>query len=182
MNVLIIGPSGSGKDTQSDLLEKDFGFTMISTGALLRKEVDKETMLGKEIEKYLDEGKWVPTEITYKLLEKEYLEITSENIIFNGVVRYPEQVNLLDNLLEKKGETLDSVLLLNLDNETAVKRLTARGREDDEKDLIISRLNEFKESFDPILNSYKQRDILIDIDASKTIEEVHLEIVNKLNL
>lgn len=182
MNILIIGPSGSGKDTQSDLLEERFSFEMISTGALLRQEVQENTELGKEIDTYLKLGKWVPTEITYKVLEKKVISSNSENIILNGAVRIPDQVELLDRILEKKGQKLDAVLILDLDNHTAIERLTKRGREDDEVQLIISRLDEFKKTFEPILNSYRERGILQNIDASKSIEEIHSEIVGKLNI
>ncbi|MCA9386447.1 nucleoside monophosphate kinase [Candidatus Dojkabacteria bacterium] len=182
MNVLIIGPSGSGKDTQSAILEEKFGFKSLSTGSILRSEVKKGSKIGKEISKYMDQGKWVPTEITYQLLGEEYSKLDSKNIIFNGVVRYPDQVKLLDNLVGLKGNKIDKVLLLNLDNKAAIERLTARGRKDDKEELIISRLNEFKESFESIIEQYNQRGILINIDASKTIEEIHKQIVKNLNL
>lgn len=179
-----MGPSGSGKDTQTDLIEDRFNIRQFSTGDMLRAEAAKDTEKGNKIKKYLEEGKWVPTEITYELLEEKFLngEIPHDNIMLNGVVRIPNQVEKLDKILAKFGKTLDVVISFTLEEEEAIQRMLGRGRQDDKVENIRSRLKEYDQYFDPIFSAYRDRGILKEIDAGGTIEGVHKKVVDALNI
>ncbi len=182
MITLFVGPSGSGKDTQSEMIVERYGFTMISTGQLLRDEVKSDSELGKEVDSYLSNGLFAPDEIVMEVLVKHINKFKEEKILLNGAVRSFEQVALLDEILDKNSFKLDSVVYFDLDDKTALERLLGRGREDDTYDKILSRLAEFKKSNEQILEEYKQRGILIIVDASKSVEEIHAEIADKLNI
>lgn len=126
MILLFIGPSGSGKDTQADILARDFGYKIISTGELLRTEMANKTELGVQAETYVNQGKWVPDAIVYEVLGNYLQKLDSKNIILTGVVRTPEQVELLDSSLQKIGTELNKVVYFELSPEESVKRLSGR--------------------------------------------------------
>lgn len=126
MILLFIGPSGSGKDTQAEILSDKFGFKTISSGDLLRKEVASNSELGKELETTLASGKWVDDKIVFQLVAKELSNTKVENIILTGVVRTESQIELLDEALKKSNKTLDRVVYFQLSDEEAVKRLSGR--------------------------------------------------------
>lgn len=176
MILLFIGPSGSGKDTQSKLLTEK-GYTMISTGDLLREEREKQTERGKEIEGFLDKGLWVPDDLTYSILSENISMLENDKVILNGVVRMSSQIELLDNLLDKMNQKVDAVIYFNLPEETAIERMLGRNREDDDMERIKSRLSEFKKDVENILNQYSDREILFEIDASESVDTIHNKIL-----
>ncbi len=182
MTILLIGPSGSGKDTQSDMLVEKYNFEMISTGQLLRDEVKTNSDLGKEVESFLSQGKFVPDEIVMDVLGKHIDKFKSDRILLNGAVRSYEQVFLLDEILNENVLMIDAVLYFDLDDKTALERLLGRGREDDTYEKILSRLAEFKKSNEKIISEYEERGVLVRLDASKSINDIHEEIVDKLNI
>jgi len=183
MTILLIGPPGSGKDTQSDLLQAKHSFKEISTGDLSRREIQKGTPEGLKIKKLLDEGKFVPTELMYEILSREINNLDGdENLILNGVVRIPDQVEKLDKMLASLNKSLDFVVHIDVLEDVIVERLTERKREDDKVEIIKNRIKEYKETITPILNAYKERGILKNIDGDSTVDEVHSRILKALNL
>ena len=183
MVVLLIGASGSGKDTQAELLKKKYNFEIVSSGDVLRNEIQTKSKLGKKLDLFLSSGKFVPDEMVFDLLGKKVKNNLKRRMIFNGAVRRFSQVFLLDSLLEKNSKKIDYVIYFELDNKTAKERLIKRGRQDDiDEGAIESRLSEFRSSFIDILAEYEKRNILIKIDASKTIDEIHSIIIKELNV
>lgn len=205
MIILFIGPSGSGKDTQAAMLEDQFGFTSISTGQLLRDELSSGSELGEEIKSYINKGKWAPDEIVYKMVENFISKHNSDNFILTGAIRRHSQISLLDNALKEIDQELNMVIHFELSEETAIERLSKRVidpktgniyhkefnpppagvevivREDDKPEAIKSRMNEFNSTFKPILEEYKNREILKTMDASKPIDEINKNIIDLIN-
>jgi adenylate kinase len=182
MIILVLGISGSGKDTQADLLAKDYGFAVVSTGQLVRDEIETGSELGKKMEEIVNNGEWVEDKTVYKLLEKRLEKLHGRDVILTGAVREASQIVLLDEALTNLGDDLDKVILFELSESEAVKRLSGRGREDDQPEAIKHRFAEFNESIAPIIAEYQKRGILLKIDAAPSIIEIHQEVVNQLDI
>ena len=116
-NLVLFGPPGAGKGTQSEMIIEKFNLTHISTGDLFRKHLGEGTELGKLAQKYMDEGNLVPDEVVIKMVE---LKITSNNssngFIFDGFPRTVKQAKALDQLLEKQGTEISGMILLDVDD------------------------------------------------------------------
>jgi len=206
MTILLIGQAGSGKDTQAAFLKEKFGFEIISTGDLVREEIEKETDLGNQITRDYKVGKWVDDKIVHFLLYNKIKSLKTNKIVLTGAVRTPAQVELLDDTLRKLGRKLDSVILLELDEETAINRMKNRligkdgkvyhavfnpppknistKKRDIDKDvnIMIERFKEFKKNNSEIEKSYEERGILRKVDAGNTIKEINKLVLNALNL
>ena len=206
--ILVHGPSGSGKDTQVDLLLEKFDFEKIGTGEMFRDLAKKDT----GIENMLKSGQFIPSDLTYKLLSDWMKNFNSEKSwIFVSVVRVADQIELFDRLLEKYDRKLDTFIHFSLSAEKAIERMSLRKicvvcgenyhdkykpekvedvcdkdggklirRDDDKPEAIKKRLQEYDKTIEPILKEYESRGILIDIDASFTIEEIHKVVLEKL--
>lgn len=181
MNLLFIGPSGSGKDTQAEVLNKKFSFERISTGDLLREISDGQHNIQKIIKRSMNEG-FLADNFVFGLLQTYLSHTTFQNIILSGSVRRLSQVELLDFTLFKLDRKLDKVIHFDISDKEAMLRMSLRGRADDNKLSIQNRLNDYHKDNDEIIEEYKKRGILININAEKSIEEVTKELITKLSL
>ncbi len=212
--ILFHGPSGSGKDTQVDLLVQKYEFESIGTGEMFRsmyKEGDVESIKAYQ---YWSKGKLVPNNIVYSMLNRWVKRFdSSKSWAFVSVVRDTGQIPLFDDLLAKNNRTLNAFVHFLLSEEAAIERMSLRKicpncdttyhekykpekvkgycdkcgtkliqRVDDQPEKIKIRLKEYNETIGPIVETYKNRGILIEIDASPTIEEIHTQLVQKLGL
>lgn len=167
MKILLIGPQGSGKSTQGKLLAQFLGLPYISTGDIFRQ------MRG-EIKRILDQGKLVDDETTSKIVkEKLQEEKYQKGFIMDGYPRTLEQIRLHD-------PGFDKVIFLDLPDEEAIQRLLARGREDDTAQSIAERLKNYHTQTDPILDYYKQKAILTEIDGEGSIEDIQQKIKDSI--
>lgn len=177
MEILFLGASGSGKDTQAEqLLEVLSDSIIFSTGEMFRGLENDKSERAQTALSYVRSGKWVPDKIVYELLGEKLLEITANNIIFTGAVRTQDQVPLLEATLERINRSLDVVFYIQISDTEAIKRLLLRKRADDTEEIIKSRLEEFHTNNDPIVEIYKQKGILEVIDGERSVEAIQADI------
>jgi adenylate kinase len=177
MNLLLIGPPGSGKGTQGQQLSDRFGLAHIAAGDLLRAEVDNETPIGKEVKGYLDRGELVPDEVIVDLLMPIVITaVEDRGYVLDGFPRSVGQALVVRTMAEEAGATPDAVIYLEASREELVRRILARaeteGRSDDTEDVVNNRLQVFEEATHPLVDYYRSRGLLHVVDANKSEEEV----------
>lgn len=180
MIILIIGPSGSGKGTQTGLLAEKLAVPTISMGELMRKEIAKGSVWGQRAEKYVHRGLWVPAKLTLEVLRPE-LDKYPGGFVLDGFPRLIEQWDLLEEYLTSRRKRIDKIIYLELRDEEAVRRLLSRVRTDDKREVIEQRLKSFKDTVEPILSRARQLGILEQVDGARPIEVIHQDIMARLN-
>ena len=181
MNIVIFGPPGAGKGTQSNLIVKKFNLHQLSTGELLRKEIKNKTELGNQISSIINAGNLVSDEIVGNLIEK-YISNKSFNdkIIFDGYPRNLIQARYLDNLLNKYNQKINIALKLSVSLETIKKRIferkTIESRADDHEEIAIRRYKTYENNIKPVIDFYKQSNLLSVVNGEATISEISNEI------
>lgn len=158
-NLILFGPPGSGKGTQSQNIVDTFKLTHISTGDLLRDEVSRQTALGVEAQKYMDQGLLVPDEVVIGMISSKIDDMPdARGFIFDGFPRTKEQAEALDKLLEFKETSIQLVLSLEVPEDELVKRLLGRGqtsgRSDDTEEVITRRIKEYHAKTSTVANHY----------------------------
>ena len=187
MNIVIFGPPGAGKGTQSKFITKKFNLYQLSTGDLLRDEIKNKSELGNKISSIINSGGLVSDDIVGNLIEKFVSNNEYKNkIIFDGYPRTLIQATNLDNLLKKYGQKIDVVLKLNVSLETIKKRISERqtqeNRTDDSEDIAIKRFKTFDESTKPVLEYYKKQKLIKEVNGEQKIEEINKEIGDIIDL
>lgn len=177
MRLLLMGPPGAGKGTQASIIAERYGIPAISTGDLFRNNVARGTDLGREAERYMNAGEYVPDDVTNAMLRDRLLEPDAEKgFLLDGYPRTLAQVEFLDSVLEEQGVSLDRVVELVVDVDEVVSRLLARaaaeGRKDDTEEVVRRRLEVYAEETAPLLELYDSRGLLIRVDGVGTVEEV----------
>ena len=181
MNIVIFGPPGAGKGTQSKFIANNFKLHQLSTGDLLRSEIKKKTKLGLEISSIINSGELVSDKIVGDLIEKSIRNDTyRDKTIFDGYPRTINQAKNLDNLLKKYNQKIDIVLKLSVSLETVKKRILERQsqekRSDDNELTAIKRFKTYEQSSQPVLDYYKESNLLKVINGEATIPEINIEI------
>ena len=181
MNIIIFGPPGAGKGTQSKFIVNKFNLYQLSTGDLLRKEIKNKTKLGSEITSIINSGELVSDDIVSNLIEKFISNDTYKNkIIFDGYPRTLSQAKNLDDLLKKYKQKIDIVLKLSVSLETVKKRIlqrqTQENRDDDNEEVAIKRYRTYEKSSEPVIEYYNQSDLLQVVNGEATISEINSEI------
>jgi adenylate kinase len=178
-NIVLLGKPGSGKGTQGQLIAKAHNLVYISTGKMLRNEISKGTELGKKVEPFMERGEIVEDEIPIKLIEKRIgNHPDSKGFIFKGFPRTMIQSYILDGLLMKEHMKVSAVIEMEIDTITALKRLNKRARTkrarpyDKSIDLIINRLEQYKQKTKPVIDYYRKQSKYYAIDGSGSEEEV----------
>lgn len=173
MKILLTGPQGSGKSTQADLLAQYLNVPKISTGDIFRKIKQEDSEKGKRIRQILNSGQLVDDQTTAEIVKRR-LAGEGSGFVMDGYPRTLEQINLFDPLFDK-------VFYLKLSDEEAIKRLLSRGREDDTRELIAQRLKIYHQQTDPVLDYYKVKGLLKEIDGLGSIDEIRQRIRDQLN-
>ena len=181
MNIILFGPPGAGKGTQSKYLANKLNSFLISTGDMLRDEIRKDTVIGKKIINNMNNGKFVDDEIVNKLLERIIFDPQKKNkLIFDGYPRTINQAKNLENLLSKSNQKIDYVFFLNVNKNSIIKRLEKRKilekRSDDEADTILKRYDTYMDITKPVLEYYSKNKNFHEIDGSLEIINIYQKI------
>jgi adenylate kinase len=202
MKIIILGPQGSGKGTQADLISKRFSIPHIDTGALLREQVANKTEIGKIIEKPMMKGELVPPEAVDKVIEMRISEPDcKKGFVLDGYPRQLEQAEFLDSVTD-----LDAVIIIEVPDEIGVKRISGRRtckkcgavftaeakecsdcggelyqRKDDKEEIVRARLKKYHEETEPLIEYFKPREIVHIIEGTGTVEEVFKLIMKELS-
>lgn len=185
MRLLIMGPQGVGKGTQAELLAKHFDIPAISTGDIFRYNLKNNTPLGLEAKKFMNKGLLVPDELTNNIVKDRLAqEDVAKGWILDGYPRNAEQVEALDAILEELGTPLDAAVALTADRPILMERMTKRAeieaRADDTPEAIAKRLDVYEHETAPILDIYRNRGKLVEVDGVGEIAEISATIISKL--
>jgi adenylate kinase len=181
MNIVIFGPPGAGKGTQSNLIVKKYNLHQLSTGELLRKEIVDKTELGLEISSIINSGNLVSDKIVGNVIEKYISDKKFKNrLIFDGYPRNLMQARFLENLLNKYNQKLEIVLKLSVSLEEIKKRIIERKnlekRADDEENIAIKRYKMYENNIKPVIEFYKKSNLLKVVNGETTVSEISDEI------
>jgi adenylate kinase len=187
MNLLLLGPQGSGKGTQAKRLAEAHGIPHISTGDMFRAAMQAGTPLGLEIKPIYDRGDLVPDELTVALIRERLAEPDAvPGFVLDGFPRNLAQAEALDSMLGEIGRSLDAILFFDLDDETATARALGRahdeGRADDTPEGIARRLALYHEVTEPVVEYYRVTGKLVPLHAVRPIDAVWAEIEDALRL
>ena len=187
MNLLVLGPQGSGKGTQAKRISAAHGIPHVSTGDMFRAAVTVGTELGRRVEPILASGDLVPDDLTVALIRERLSEQDArDGFVLDGFPRNLAQAEALDGMLAEIGRGLDAVLFFDLSDELAVERIRGRaldeGREDDSPDAIARRLAIYHEQTELVVERYRATGKLVPLHAARSIEDVSTEIEAALDL
>ncbi len=177
-NLILFGPPGSGKGTQSEKLILRYGLKHLSTGDLLRSEISRQTALGLAAKSFMDKGQLVPDEVVIGMISSALDENPeAKGFLFDGFPRTSAQAEALDNLLELKGTSIAVMLAMDVSEEELVKRLIKRGetsgRSDDINDQVIrARITEYHNKTAVVADYYKQFDKVVMVKGEGTIDDI----------
>jgi adenylate kinase len=186
LNLVLFGPPGAGKGTQSEKLIDKYGLVHLSTGDILRSEIARGTVLGMEAKQIMDRGDLVSDDIVIGMIESK-LDATphANGFIFDGFPRTQTQAIALDDLLQKKGTAISAMLALEVDNEELVKRLLIRGKasgrpDDQNEEIIRNRVNEYNNKTLPLKKYYSEQGKFHSINGIGTIDSIFSELVERI--
>ncbi len=187
MNLILFGPPGAGKGTQARYLVNKLNGFQISTGEMLRSEIQKNSEIGKMIINDMNDGKFVDDEIVNKLIKNVVFDPQKkEKLIFDGYPRSLTQAKNLDKLLDESNQKIDFIFFLNVNKETIIKRIEKRKvlekRLDDESDTILKRYDTYMETTRPVLNFYSKNPNFYELDGALEISEITAKIDAFLNV
>ncbi len=179
LNLILFGPPGSGKGTQAARIAERFQLRHLSTGDMLREELRKESALGKEAKRFIDEGRLVPDEVIIGMISDQ-IDATANQVkgyLFDGFPRTEAQAEALDNLLELKGTGIARVLALEVSEDEITKRILQRGessgRSDDRDPAVIrNRFRVYLEETAPVAEHYRRSDKVVDIHGEGSIDAI----------
>ena len=187
MNIILFGPPGAGKGTQSKYLVKKLSGFQISTGDMLRNEIQNNSDIGKKIINDMNDGKFVSDEIVNSLIKNVVFDSEKKNkLIFDGYPRSLSQAKNLDILLKDSDQKIDLIFFLNVNKQTIMKRIEKRkkieNRSDDDTSTILKRYDTYMETTKPVLDFYSKNSNFKEIDGSLEIDEITRKIDTFINV
>ena len=183
--LIFLGPPGSGKGTQAQILTKKLNYLHISIGDLLRENISTQTDLGKLASKYVSSGELVPDDLIIDLVNLSIVDLqskksSSKGVILDGFPRTINQAVALENKIKELNVLIKSVVYLDISDEKILSRLLNRGRDDDEPELIRNRLDVYRNQTEPLLVFYDERKLLNSINGDQELDDVNNNIMNVL--
>ncbi len=187
MNIILFGPPGAGKGTQAKYLVKKINGFQVSTGEMLRDEINKNSEIGKKIINDMNDGKFVSDEIVNELIKKVIFDQKFKNkLIFDGYPRSLEQAKNLETILESSNQKIDYIFFLNVAKEVIIKRVekrkTLEKRSDDDSNIILKRYDTYMDMTRPVLDFYSKNSNFYEIDGALKIEQITAKIDAFLNV
>ncbi len=184
--MLLLGPPGAGKGTQGLRLAAKLGIPQISTGSMLRAAVAAGTDVGRQAQDYMDRGNLVPDAVVIEVAQERLSQGDAESgFVLDGFPRTTAQAEALDALLEQRGTSLERCIALVVDENSLVVRLLGRaqieGRSDDSEETIRTRMSVYRTQTAPLVDYYRKRGILAEVDGLGSIEEVAKQIEEALS-
>jgi adenylate kinase len=186
-NVILFGPPGSGKGTQSDKLVAKYGLVHLSTGNLLREEIQQQTPLGLEAKSFMDKGQLVPDEVVIGMVDSYFdKHKDARGFLFDGFPRTVAQAKALDSLLDLKKTGIAAVLALEVGDEELIKRLLNRGKtsgrsDDTNEEVIRKRLAVYTNETTPVAEHYKKARKFLSIKGEGSVDEIFDSISNAIS-
>ncbi|MBT9312340.1 adenylate kinase [Leptothoe kymatousa] len=177
IRIIFLGPPGAGKGTQAAVISEEFSVPHISTGDILRAAVAAKTELGQKAATYMDAGELVPDDLILDLIRNRLNEEdASKGWILDGFPRNVSQANFLDKLLAEISQPCECVLNLEVPDDILVSRLLARGRKDDNEDVIRNRLEVYRQQTEPLIEYFRNRQQLVSINGHQPMDAVAAEL------
>ena len=182
MKLLIMGPPGAGKGTQAKILANKFDLVHLSTGDILRKEINKSSEVGIKAQTYMNAGNLVPDEVLLEMMQSTLTELKDSGVILDGFPRTIPQARGLSKIFQSLNQTIDSIINIEVDKNVLITRLVERakksGRADDTEEIIVNRQNVYLELTAPLIEFYQSN--IIHIDGDGSIDEVTERILNHI--
>jgi len=178
-HLLFLGAPGAGKGTQAELLSKTNSYLHLSTGELLRKEIETGTDLGQKVKDIINKGELVNDQLVLEIVKKN-LDKNNKGWILDGYPRNLSQVNSLNEVLIRINQPLELVFYLDIPEDVLIERLLLRGRKDDNEDTIKTRLKIYKETTEPLVQYFRDLSLLEYIDANRDLKTISDEIIQKM--
>jgi adenylate kinase len=185
MRMILMGPPGAGKGTQAQVVAERYSIPAISTGDIFRKNASEGTELGIQAQRFMDAGEYVPDELTNLMVRNRIDEPDAERgFLLDGYPRTLAQVEELDGMIKHTGHVLDAVVVLTVDKEELVQRLLQRaeteGRADDTEEVIRRRQEVYAEQTEPLIDVYRDRNLLVEVDGMGEVDEVSKRVLDAL--
>ena len=177
MRIIMMGPPGAGKGTQATVVADHFGIPAISTGDIFRTNVTEGTELGIKAKEYMDAGEYVPDEVTNLMVRNRIDEADAQpGFLLDGYPRTVAQVEELEAMVKNTGHRIDAAVVLTVDSEEVVQRLLQRaqtdGRSDDTEEVIRRRQEVYAEQTEPLIQVYRDRGVLFEVDGMGEVDVV----------
>ena len=178
-HLLFLGAPGAGKGTQAELISKTNSFLHLSTGELLRKEIEINSSLGIKVKDIINKGELVSDQLVLEIVKKN-LDKAKKGWILDGYPRNISQANSLNDVLVKLNQPLEVVFYLDIPEKVLIERLLLRGRKDDNENTIKTRLDIYKKTTEPLIEYYRDLSLLEYIEADRDLKTISADIRQKM--